>query len=271
LPPEEIQPLPLPVPPARVAASALPSGGGCANPAPPRTASETPRPSPGLREGHVERAPRLAAELASADGRAANGDATPFDPEDRVLVERILAGDEDAFRALVEKFHRRVAAVVRRYAGGRTSALEDHAQEVFLRVYRGLPSFQGGSSLGTWIHRIAVNYLITDVRKRRALKRDQRTLSIDAPIGGEDGDLRIEVAARGCEPSAAVFDGERGVAIRRAMEALEDDLRQIVVLREIEQRSYEEIAEIVDIPIGTVRSRLHRARGILQERLRSLL
>ncbi|MBL8898028.1 MAG: sigma-70 family RNA polymerase sigma factor [Planctomycetes bacterium] len=210
-------------------------------------------------------------ELASADESAANGDAAPLDPEDRVLVERILAGDEDAFRDLVEKFHRRVAAVVRRYAGGRSGALEDHAQEVFLRVYRGLPTFQGSSSLGTWIHRIAVNYLITDLRKRRALKRDQRTLSIDAPIGGADSDLKIEVVARGSEPSAAVFDGERGVVIRRAMEELEEDLRRIVLLREIEQRSYEEIAEIVDIPIGTVRSRLHRARGILQERLRPLL
>jgi RNA polymerase sigma-70 factor (ECF subfamily) len=183
----------------------------------------------------------------------------------------VLAGDHDAFARLVEKFHRRVAALVRRYVRGGTSALEDHAQEVFLRVYRGLASFEGGSSLGTWIHRIALNYLVSDLRKRRATKRDRPTLSIDAPIDGPDGDLRLEPVARGDEPSARVFDRERGVAIRRAMAELEEDLQRIVLLREIEGLSYEEIAAIVDIPIGTVRSRLHRARGILQERLRHLL
>lgn len=202
-----------------------------------------------------------------------NGVAAPpgLDPEDRALVERVLSGDQDAFRRMVEKFHRRVAALVHRYRGGTLNSLEDHAQEVFLRVYRGLSHFEGNSSLGTWIHRIAVNYLITDLRKRRAMKRDQRTLSIDAPIHGTQGELRIEVEARGDEPSGQVFDRERGVAIRRAMNELEEDLQQIVLLREIEQLSYEEIAVLIDIPIGTVRSRLHRARGLLQERLRHLL
>lgn len=193
-----------------------------------------------------------------------------LDPEDRRVIEDVQRGDSSGFRLLIEKYQQKVANLIYRFQGGRGRDLEDHCQEVFVRVYRGLERFQGDAALGTWIHRITLNYLIGQQRKRTAKKRDGRTFSLDQPIGRDD-DFVPEVSDHSTEPSHHVQNEEKGRVIQRAIEALEADLRQIVVLREMEQMSYEDIAEVLSIPIGTVRSRLHRARGILQERLAELL
>lgn len=192
--------------------------------------------------------------------------------EDRVLLHRIHAGDRRAFRDLVERHQVRVFALVRRFFLGNDRDVEDHAQEIFVRVHRGIGNFESDASLGTWIHRVALNYLIGQRRRARAKKRDTPTYSLDRPRVASDPESgTMEIGETRTNPLACVLDRERGEVIRRAIQALDPELRTIVVLRELEQMSYDEIAARRRIPIGTVRSRLHRARQVLQERLRHLL
>ena len=142
----------------------------------------------------------------------------------------------------------------------------DLSQEVFLRVHRGLRSFDGRAKFTTWLHKIAMNVCISQHRHRRALKRNRRTFSLDAPIPGTD-DLLSEPAASGAGPSDRAHHKEIAVAVRAAVHDLPEDFRQAVLLRDLQGLAYEEIGEILGVPPGTVRSRIHRGRLILQERL----
>lgn len=187
--------------------------------------------------------------------------------EDRRLLERARAGDRDAFRSLVEAHQDRVFRLMRRTLRCDRDTAADMAQEVFLRVHRGLASFDGRSKFTTWLHKIAMNVGISEVRHRRALKRNRWTFSLDAPVPGTD-DYFAEPESRDAEPSARAHHQEIGAAVRAAVDDLPDDFRQAVLLRDLQGLSYEEIAEILGVPPGTVRSRIHRGRLILQERLR---
>jgi RNA polymerase sigma-70 factor (ECF subfamily) len=117
-----------------------------------------------------------------------------------------------------------------------------------------------------------VNVCVTEQRKRRALKRARKTLSLDAPVWGDaDDGLKIEPVSRSSDPAASVSARELDARIRVAVDELPEDMRIIVTLRDIQDLSYEEIADALDVPIGTVRSRLHRARATLRLRLEGLL
>ena len=188
---------------------------------------------------------------------------------DLALVERIQAGDDGAFAEILDLYQGRVFRIVRRIWQRERETAEDLCQEVFMRVFRGIPSFQGTSAFSTWVHRITVNVCITEIRSRKALKRDRPTLSLDAPLSGGDADdpLRIEPEATVIEPGQALETRELFEACRNAIETLPSMWRMILQLRDLEEKSYEEISEILELPIGTVRSRLHRARA----RVRALL
>jgi RNA polymerase sigma-70 factor (ECF subfamily) len=196
----------------------------------------------------------------------------PLDPLEDEWIRRAARGDQDAFTSLVDRHGSRVFSLALRIMRNDREAAADMTQEVFLRAFRGLGEFAGGSRFSTWLHRIAVNVCVTEQRKRRALKRTGRTLSLDAPVFGdaEDG-LRIEPVARDADPAASVSSRELDVRLRAAVDELPDDMRIIVTLRDLQDLSYEEIAETLDVPIGTVRSRLHRARATLRLRLEGLL
>lgn len=185
---------------------------------------------------------------------------------DEGLVRRAKAGDQDAFADILDAYQGRVERLVRRMFRRERETVEDLVQEVFLRVFRGLAGFEGSSAFGTWVHRIATNVCISEIRSRRALKRDGRTLSLDQPMQGQE-ELRIEPQAPPTHPGQELENQEMYAACRNAIEALPSMWRLILVLRDLEDKSYEDIAEILDLPIGTVRSRLHRARA----RVRRLL
>ncbi len=187
--------------------------------------------------------------------------------EDQQLLVRAQTGDRDAFRALVETHQDRVFRLMRRMLRCDRDTAADLTQEVFLRVHRGLASFDGRSKFTTWLHKIAMNVSISEYRHRRALKRNRWTFSLDAPMPGTD-DFYAEPESRDVEPSARAHHKEIGAAVRTAVEELPDDFRQAVLLRDLQGLSYDEIAEILGVPPGTVRSRIHRGRLILQERLR---
>jgi RNA polymerase sigma-70 factor (ECF subfamily) len=189
------------------------------------------------------------------------------DAIDRRILERARAGSAEAFRELVERHQDRVFRLMRRLLRCDRDTAADFAQEVFLRVHRGLARFDGRAKFTTWLHKIAVNVSISDHRRRSAQKRGRWTFSLDAPMPGTD-DLRAEPAADDPDPAARAYHQEIAAAVRAAMDELPDEFRQAVVLRDLQGLSYEEIGSILGVPVGTVRSRIHRGRLVLQEKLR---
>jgi len=179
-------------------------------------------------------------------------------------------GDMDAFRTLLEMFQDRVMRVMMSVLRCDRAMAEDLSQEVFLRVHKGLPSFDGQVRFVTWLHTIAMNVAISEYRRRRAKKRDRKTLSIDAPVLGTD-DLYITPAGREVDPGEKAHQHEFLARVRECVRKLPDEFREAVVLRDMESLSYEEIASVLGLPIGTVRSRIHRGRLQLQTMLREFV
>jgi RNA polymerase sigma-70 factor, ECF subfamily len=182
-------------------------------------------------------------------------------------VSRARRGDLDAFRTLVEMFQDRVMRVMVSVLHCDRAMAEDLTQEVFLRVHKGLPSFDGELRFVAWLHTIATNIAISEYRRRKAQKRDRRELSIDQPLAGTD-DLYLTPAGREVDPRERAHQHEFLVRVRACVRELPDEFRAAVVLRDMEQLSYEEIAAALALPIGTVRSRIHRGRLLLQDMLR---
>lgn len=176
-------------------------------------------------------------------------------------------GDPDAFRTLVEMFQNRVMRVMVSVLHCDRAMAEDLSQEVFLRVHKGLPSFDGQVRFAAWLHTITMNVAISEYRRRRAQKRDRRTLSIDAPIAGTD-DFYIAPAGNERDPSDTAHRHEFLAKVRECVKQLPDEYREAVILRDMESLSYEEIALALSLPMGTVRSRIHRGRLLLQQKLK---
>ena len=185
--------------------------------------------------------------------------------EDRALVERVQAGDRTAFDLLVRKYEHRIVKLVMRYVHDHAAAL-DVAQEAFIKAYRALPSFRGDSAFYTWLYRIAINtaknWLVAESRRP-----NDRSLDQD---GGEAYDLN-ERLRHGDSPEHMVLTDEIRDTVERAIAELPEDLRTAIVLRELEGMSYEEIAQTMECPVGTVRSRIFRAREAIDKELRPLL
>jgi RNA polymerase sigma-70 factor (ECF subfamily) len=193
------------------------------------------------------------------------------DDPDLLLVQRVQQGDARAFDALVIRYQRRIERLISRLVRD-PDLVQDLAQETFIRAYRALPQFRGDSAFYTWLYRIAVN---TAKKALVDLARDP-VVSESAWIGAS-GDADDETSARAPEPideetpEALMASRQIARTVNEAIQALSEDLRQAVVLREIEGLSYEEIAQVMDCPVGTVRSRIFRAREAIAARLRPLL
>lgn len=188
---------------------------------------------------------------------------------DAPLIERVKAGDTKAFEMLVVKYQRRIERLIGRMVRD-VDLVPDIAQETFIRAYRAIPQFRGESAFYTWLYRIAVN---TAKKALMELKRDPLvTESARVSREGDDDTSRVEnEASHGETPDAVLASKQIASAVNFAIEALSDELRQAITLREIEGLTYEEIAELMNCPIGTVRSRIFRAREAIAIRLRPLL
>lgn len=198
---------------------------------------------------------------------------TPRPPDpDVILVQRTLAGDQRAFEMLVIKYQRRVERLIGRMVRD-TDLVPDIAQETFIRAYKALGQFRGEAQFYTWLYRIAVN---TAKKQLLELKRDPLvTLSAlksqdDDETSGNEYELNGQVADAET-PEALLASKEIAQAVNEAMEALPKELGQAIALREIEGLSYEEIAQALDCPIGTVRSRIFRAREAISARIKPML
>lgn len=189
---------------------------------------------------------------------------------DAPLIARVKTGDVKAFEMLVVKYQRRIERLIGRMVRD-VDLVPDIAQETFIRAYRAIPQFRGDSAFYTWLYRIAVN---TAKKALMELKRDP-LVTESARASREDEDdspSRVEnELSNGETPDAVLASKQIASAVNFAIEALSDDLRQAITLREIEGLSYEEIAELMNCPIGTVRSRIFRAREAIALRLRPLL
>jgi RNA polymerase sigma-70 factor, ECF subfamily len=180
--------------------------------------------------------------------------------DDGQLIRSACNGDTAAFGALVRKYQVRLCTSLVHICGSLDDA-EDVAQEAFVQAYVKLRTFAGGSAFYTWLYRIAVNAAISRRRRRReqtSVDSKREDLGLEPLDGGEQADERL-------------LREERAVQVQRAMARLSDEHRTILVLREIDDHDYDEIANILQLPVGTVRSRLHRARLQLKEQLDAIL
>ncbi|MCZ6717601.1 MAG: RNA polymerase sigma factor RpoE [Gammaproteobacteria bacterium] len=184
---------------------------------------------------------------------------------DQQLIRRVQQGDKKAFDLLVLKYQHRIINLVSRFVRDPNDAL-DVAQEAFFKAYRALPSFRGDSAFYTWMYRIAINtaknYLV--VQSRRPVEREQDL--------AESEQIALESALNDiATPEHMLLTDEIGTTILKAIEDLPEDLSTAITLREVEGLSYEEIAAVMACPIGTVRSRIFRAREAIDKRLKPLL
>ena len=187
---------------------------------------------------------------------------------DLSLVQRAQKGEAGAFDALVRRYQHKVVKLVMRYVRNQTEA-EDIAQEAFIKAYRALPRFRGDSAFYTWLYRIAIN---TAKNALAARARNPVQFDLDRN-GGGDGDAPGDLQDRMTDtatPEALALTEEIRATVTAAIEQLPEDLRTAIMLRELEGLSYEEIATAMDCPVGTVRSRIFRAREAVDARLREI-
>ncbi len=191
------------------------------------------------------------------------------DNSDALLVARAVAGDQGAFELLVIKYQRRVERLIRRMVRD-VDLVEDIAQETFIRAYRALHQFRGDAQFYTWLYRIAVN---TAKKFLLELKRDP-TFTQAALSSSEDEDETFHRRNESITyetPESVLAAKEIALAVNAALEALPEDLKQALTLREIDGMSYEDIAALVNCPMGTVRSRIFRAREAVSAKVRPML
>ncbi len=187
--------------------------------------------------------------------------------DDQLLVQAKL-GDRDAFNRLMLKYHRRIFNVAFRIFGNYDQA-DEVAQDVFIRAYRGISRFKQKSSFSTWLYAITVNLSRNRMKKNYRLTR--LTTSLDEAMDNSGYTVKKEIADTKLTPDRALLDKEKEIQIQEAIESLDKDFRLVIILRDIQMLGYEEISEILNANIGTVKSRIYRARQILQEKLKGLI
>lgn len=185
---------------------------------------------------------------------------------DRELVARAQRGDKRAFELLVEKYQRKLARLLSRLIRD-PAEVEDVTQEAFIKAYRALPAFRGDSAFYTWLYRIGINtaknYLVAAARRAPT----STEMDMEEAEGLEQAEQLRDINT----PESLLLSKEIGATVNATIDELPEELREAIQLREVEGMSYEDIARIMDCPIGTVRSRIFRAREAIAERLRPLL
>ena len=184
---------------------------------------------------------------------------------DAALVQRVKQGDRSAFDLLVAKYQHKILNLIMRYVKDPSEAM-DVAQEAFLKAYRAVPSFRGDSAFYTWLYRIAIN-----TAKNHLVAAKRRPASLDFDLTDSEAFEPFAVLRDVDSPEHLALTDEIGEVINQAVEALPDELRTAITLRELEGMSYEEIAQTMECPVGTVRSRIFRAREAIDKKLKPLM
>jgi len=185
---------------------------------------------------------------------------------DQKLVERVQRGEKAAFDLLVSKYQRKIFRLLSRLVRD-PAEVEDVAQEAFIKAYRALPNFRGDSAFYTWLYRIAINTAKNHLVSQGRRAPTTTEVDIEEAETFDDGEHLRDLNT----PDSMLLSKQVGEAVNRAIDHLPEDLRTAIVLREIEGLSYEEIAESMNCPIGTVRSRIFRAREAIAQELKPIL
>ncbi len=182
--------------------------------------------------------------------------------EDREYVERALAGDQAAYKALSDKYRRalyhHIARVVRSKA-----EIDDLVQEALIKAFTALDSYSTQYAFSTWLYRIATNHSIDYLRKKKL-----QTMSIDQPIQSKDGEYEFELPDSTYRPDRHIVTDQRNALIQEAIDALPEKYHRVIVMRHQQEKTYEEIAQELDLPLGTVKAHIFRARVLLNKYLR---
>lgn len=185
--------------------------------------------------------------------------------EEESLLARARQGDLEAFERLAAAYERKVYNLAYRLTGNHDDA-SDVAQEALIKVYTSLGDFRGDASFSTWLYRVVSNASLDELRRRKR----QRATSLDEPMATDDGGLARQLADQGDGPEEALDRKELQTMVQRAISALDDEHRVVIVLRDIQGYSYQEIADYLGLSLGTVKSRLNRARTALQKKFSEL-
>lgn len=184
---------------------------------------------------------------------------------DKELVKRVQRGDQAAFDMLFSRYQSKILSLISRYVRD-SEEIQDVAQEAFIKAYRALPRFRGDSAFYTWLYRIAIN-----TAKNHLVARSRRPPATDVDIDDTDYRDDADMLRETEDPESALARDELSATIDQALADLPDDLRSALTLREFDGLSYEQIADILECPVGTVRSRIFRAREFVDGRIKPLL
>jgi RNA polymerase sigma-70 factor (ECF subfamily) len=184
---------------------------------------------------------------------------------DKALVQRVKQGDRSAFDLLVVKYQHKILNLIMRYVKDPSEAM-DVAQEAFIKAYRAVPGFRGDSAFYTWLYRIAIN-----TAKNHLVAVRRRPMNLDFDLLDSESFEPFAALRDVDSPEHLALTDEIGEAINKAIKDLPDELRTAILLREIEGMSYEEIAETMECPVGTVRSRIFRAREAIDKKIKPLM
>ncbi|WP_191601269.1 RNA polymerase sigma factor RpoE [Marinomonas algicola] len=186
-------------------------------------------------------------------------------PSDQELVERVQKGDKRAFDLLVVKYQYKVCGLLSRYVNDQHEIM-DVAQESFIKAYRAIHSFRGESAFYTWLYRIAVN-----TAKNHLISRSRRPSGNDVELDNDDSFALYEPLADVASPDATLNRNRLEAAIYSVIKTLPEELKSAITLREFDGMSYEDISHVMDCPVGTVRSRIFRAREAIEQHIRPYL
>lgn len=182
--------------------------------------------------------------------------------EDAQLIERAAQGDEQAFRLIVEKYSRALRFHITRMVRDK-EIIDDLIQEIFLKAFSNLGSYNTSFAFSTWLYRIATNHTIDHLRKKKL-----KTLSIDEPVQSKDGEMQIEIPDNSTRADELILTQQRNKIILDALETLPSKYRTVIEMRHMEEKSYQEISEELDLPLGTVKAHIFRARELLYKYLK---
>lgn len=178
------------------------------------------------------------------------------------LIERALADDQQAFTEIVNRYQKQIYHFINRMIKDDAQA-QDLTQETFIKAFRALDSFNSNYAFTTWLYKIASNNCIDHFRKRRL-----STYSLDTPMKAKDGDMKRDFANSDYGPESEMISKEKTYQIETAIKSLPKKYREAILLRHTKDKSYEEIADILDVPLGTVKVRIFRAREMLKSKLK---
>lgn len=182
--------------------------------------------------------------------------------EDSRNIRKALKGDQTAYRAILKKYHDQVYNLLYRMVHDKDE-VEDLTQEAFIKAFNSLKNFNEEFAFSTWLYKIATNNCIDYIRKKKLA-----TFSIDKPIESKDGEYSFEIPDSTYEPDKTLIAGQRTKVLEEAVNALPEKYRQVILMRHTEDMDYQEIADALKLPLGTVKAHIFRAREILHKRLR---